>query len=340
MSAKEVNMGNKRHYSVSRIGAWMTCPMRYKYQYVEDIHPVREHESLSMGKLLHEAMAVGMSRLADGLDKEHAYIDAVKRITCDDVELETTARAVFAYAWDGFNVEDYDVAVVMQDGKPKHALELEFNVRLPGGMVYADVQDDELHGFIDAILIEKATGNAYVVDYKFRKRFADIDDDMINIQNMVYAYACRQMGIEVAGTMLWECRNYPMTMPKLNKDGTLSKAKISCTWDAYASYAIQLGLNPLEYSDEMEPKLKDVEWTRISVDYTPAEAIDRAIKKVVIPAIRDIKGGKAYMHMNYWTCMNCAYKPLCSGNLRGYDVEAWIGDEGEDKMFVRRTRDE
>lgn len=322
------------HFSASRIGTYLACPRRYKYNYIDNLTPKHEATALTLGRLAHKGMEYAFGSCQKGLTIEESAHEGRSAIAsmCDDEELREQARTVFDLAWVGFHPERYDVYVL--DGQP--LLEHEFNVPFPPRLEGYD--SDVLHGFIDAVLIEKDTGNAYVVDYKFRKRFADADDNMLNLQNLIYAYAMKYQGIDVVGTMLWECKNYPMATPRINKDGTLSRAKIACTWDAYAAYAISKGLNPMEYSEEMEPKLRDVEWTRVTVDYTPDEAIHNAIHNVVCPAVTDIKEGRAlYPHVNTWTCRGCDYNPLCTGELRGYDTDAWIGDDG---IYERRTDDE
>jgi hypothetical protein len=209
------------------------------------------------------------------------------------------------------------------------ALELHFKVPCP--------PTKGLHGYIDAILMDKETGFVWCTDYKFRKSLSPDEDEAFNIQNCVYAYACQKMGIDVTGTMTWQHINTPAADPKINKDGSISTAKIKTTWRHYAQFCEEHGQDPQDYYLDMEEKLRDIEWCRATLEYRNPETIDRIWKECVVPAAKQVKAAHNKNADNFrslypWNCKMCQYKELCQAELRDHDA-----DFVRTSQFTKRT---
>lgn len=332
--------------SVSQLQTFMSCPKKWQYGYVENLTPRIERPYLSIGKLCHKGMQTAMTLLWQEQKKPSGSTNWCREILDASIEainaewqeyfnntpylpeeipdleqIRWDAVDVFTQAFWEFDINKYEVLSVYKNGVEMPALELHFMVPCAGSK--------GLHGYIDAILKDKETGCTWSTDYKFRKSLSPDDEEATNIQNAVYTYACRKMGIEITGTMTWQHCNTPAAEPSLNKNGTVSRAKIKTTWAKYAAFCEGVGVNPEEYREEMQEKLADIEWYRATYEYRNEIFTKNVWNEVVVPAAYEIKSayGKATKGKNKprvypWNCKMCQYQSLCQAELRGYDVDA------------------
>ena len=327
--------------SVSQINCFLACRRRWHYSYCEGLRQKRERDYLTVGKLCHAGMEAAMRKRWDwamkGADPDlqdliEVGTAAVTRMWDEYMEVtdfldeelpeqqELLARAldVFEEALEEFDPLRWMPVTVARDGEPIPALELHFCVPCAGSQ--------SLHGYIDAILHDLETGQVWCVDYKFRRTLAADDDERFNLQNAVYMMACRQMGIDVAGTMTWQRYNTPSAVPKFNRDGSVSRSKIKCTWPRFRRFLEEAGLDPADYS-EMEGKLADVEMSRATREIRSDEMIDLVWAEIVEPASRTIGSASelgmlwSIPSMDPWTCRLCSFQSLCQAELRGYDTD-------------------
>lgn len=326
--------------SVSQLQTFMSCPKKWEYNYIDRLTPRVERPYLTIGKLCHKGMQTAMTLkwLADRSADNHTaegilcvaletmdlawnqYVEDTPLLPEEIYDVEQTlvdARAVFEQAFWEFNIDKYEVLTVRDGDEEYPALELHFAVPCPGSK--------GLHGYIDAILRDKETGCVWCTDYKFRKSLSPDEEEVYNVQNAVYSWACHKMGIEITGTMTWQHVNTPAAEPQLLKNGNVSRAKIKTTWEKYRQFCIDHEIDPNEYEDEMVMKLADIEWYRATYEYRNMLTIKNIWNNVVVPASRGV--AKAYKSKNYknlypWNCKMCQYQSLCQGELRGYDVDA------------------
>lgn len=331
--------------SVSQLQTFLSCKKKWGYNYVEGLKPRVERSYLTIGKLCHKGMQVAMQELwglqqskdsgstnwfneiankaVEAIREEYDnYVcntDLLDEEMPDMEQMLHDAVSVFCQAFREFMPWNYEVVTLYERGKPIPALELHFRVPCP--------PTKGLHGFIDAILMDRRTGFVWCVDYKFRKSLSPDEDEAFNIQNAVYAYACQKMGVDITGTMTWQHVNTPAADPSILKDGKISRSKIKTTWDHYAQFCIDNGQDPEQYYLEMEEKLRDIEWYRATLEYRNPETIDRIWRECVIPAAKGVKAAHGKKANNYrslypWNCKMCQYQSICQGELRDYDVEA------------------
>lgn len=332
--------------SVSQINTFLACRRRWHYSYREGLRQRRERDYLTVGKLCHAGMEAAMRLRWDyamdgeGLDlgrltqagsiainkmwdEYMAVTDFLDEEMPEQRELLARALDVFEEALEEFDPLRWMPLTVVRDGEPAPALELHFVVPCEWS--------EGLHGYIDAILEDQDTGQVWCVDYKFRRTLAADDDERFNLQNAVYMMACRQMGIDVAGTITWQRYNTPSAVPKFNKDGSVSRSKIKCTWPRFRRFLEEAGLDPTDYA-EMAEKLADVEMCRATREIRSDEMIDLVWHQVVEPAALDIRyevetyeigidHGKLIPSMDPWTCRLCSFQSLCQAELRGYDAD-------------------
>lgn len=331
--------------SVSQLQTFLSCRKKWEYNYIENLRPRVERSYLTIGKLCH----VGMQHAMRGLwAKDHGLLeikgDPIRYVTeaavnairleydeyiCntdlldeempDMEQMLHDAVFVFRQAFEEFEPWKYEVVTLSNKGRPIPALELHFRVPC--------LPTKGLHGYIDAILKDRETGFTWCVDYKFRKSLSPDEDEAFNIQNCVYAYACKKMGVEITGTMTWQHVNTPAAEPAILKDGRISRAKIKTTWRKYEQFCREHGQDPQDYYLEMEEKLRDIEWYRATLEYRNPETIDRIWKECVVPVAKQVKaayGKKAdnFRSLYPWNCKMCQYQSLCQAELRDYDADA------------------
>ena len=323
--------------SVSQLQTFLSCKRKWQYNYIENITPRVERSYLTIGKLCHKGMQAAMQMLwrfplstleqliQHGLDAMYnmgeEYMGNTPMLAeeiPDFQQMRNDAAEIFAQALEEFEPWKYEVVSVVKSQKLIPALELHFRVPCP--------PTKGLHGYIDAILRDKETKFTWCVDYKFRKSLSPDEDESFNIQNAVYSYACAKMGIEITGTMTWQHVNTPAADPKINKDGTISTAKIKTTWKHYEQFCIEHGQDPQDYYIEMEEKLRDIEWYRATLEYRNEETIDRIWEQCVIPVAKAVKSAYNKNANNYrslypWNCKMCQYQSLCQAELRDHDAE-------------------
>jgi hypothetical protein len=321
--------------SASQIMSFMSCKKKWAYNYIENLKPRLERPYLTIGKLCHTGMqhamqhkfmnerCVGYCRedsMTCGILAMHGeFVSYIQENSFLDEELPgidqtyEDAVSVFEQAWFEFNPDRWEVLQV----KDKPALELHFKIPCAGSK--------GLHGYIDAILKDVKTGDIWCVDYKFRKSMSPDEEEAFNIQNAIYCQACNKIGVPITGTLTWQHSNTPTAIPAINKNGTMSRAKVKTTWDKYSEYLVKNGLNPEDYREEMEPKLADVEFYRATTEYRNNKTVKNMWSTIVVPnsfAIKAAHSPKAKNNpsMYPWNCKMCQYKDLCQAELRDYDV--------------------
>lgn len=333
--------------SVTQISARLSCGRRWEYGYRDGIRQRRERDYLTMGKLCHAGMEAAMrERWGCAMDGEDPDLDRLVRAgraaindTWDGYmevtdflpeevpeqrELLTRALGVFEEALEEFDPLRWLPVTVVRGGEAVPALELHFLIPC--------ADSDGMHGYIDAVLRDLETGQTWCVDYKFRRTLAADDDERFNLQNAVYMMACRRMGIDVAGTMTWQRYNAPSAVPRINQDGSASRAKIRCTWPRYRRFLEEAGLDPADYKD-MEGKLADVEMCRATREVRSDHMVDQVWDQVVAPSARsimaslDYEDGREIPSLDPWTCRMCSFQSLCQAELRGYDVQYVLESE-------------
>jgi CRISPR/Cas system-associated exonuclease Cas4 (RecB family) len=344
---------SKGMVSVSQIQTFLSCRNKWKYNYIDNLTPRMERSYLTIGKLCHKGMQAVMQMLwrfpsstleqltQHGLEAMYNMGEEYMGNTPmldeeipDFLQMRADALAIFAQALREFDPLKYEVVTVIKDGKEIPALELHFKVPC--------APTKGLHGYIDAILRNKETGFTWCVDYKFRKSLAPDEDEMFNIQNSVYSYACQKMGIEITGTKTWQHVNVPAADPQILKTGAISRAKIKTTWEHYAEFCQQNGENPDNYQEEMEEKLSDIEWYRETHEYRNPETIHNIWNTCVIPVAKEIvkangKNVNNFRSLYPWNCKMCQYQSLCQAELRNYDAQAIRDREYTKREHIENT---
>lgn len=345
--------------SISQIIQHSKCRRAWKYSYVDGLAKKYERAYLTKGKLAHAGMQAAMMIKYNGqLDGNEPasmedmlsigcaeitdeYCDYINELnlgdpeqfdeqTCDLMdELEqmyAEAIVVFRRTLVDFQPDKWEVLTI--EGYP--AIELHFALPIRG-MKW-------MHGFIDLVARERETNQIWELDWKFKSTLSSEEDEVFNIQNSVYCRALKKAGVDVTGSITFQSLNIPPTVPNINKNGTISRAKIRITWPEYAMFCQEHGQDPDLYQEEMEPKLADVAWTRpireYRSDFMMNNIWDNVVQSVAYEIASKRKNKRYPPAIGPMNCKGCAYMALCQGELRGYDTDFILNSEYVSKLEV------
>lgn len=189
-------------------------------------------------------------------------------------------------------------------------------------IIYPLNKEDNFIAVLDLVCREKSTGMLWLIDYKVRETIQAPDTEDYNLQMAIYQWLLQQRGIPVVGSIMFQIRSTEMKAPKLNKDGSLSRADVICDWEFYKETILYHGLNPDDYLD-MKTKLADKKFFALSKDYRNAAYLNNIWSQVVEPTIRDIKytvqmsqAITPIRNLNSM-CKSCSIAERCLRHLQG-----------------------
>jgi hypothetical protein len=319
----------RRVLSYSQISTWMACRHRWFLQYYLGLRRREPSYSLTLGDVVHRSLAGYLSGqeldyraacdrwvsealegLPEGLRDETAIS------TFEDVRslagglVERALSVIESQNWETLLVGD------------RPGVELELMAPLEGF--------DGFAGHLDWLAIERHTGRVWLVDFKVRGRFSSPSYEQLNLQHSVYHHLCGMHGIRVDGTVTFEIRADLPSRPRLNKDGTMSRAATATDWFTYRAALVDAGLDPEDYAD-MREKLESTRFYQLLQEWRPAETSARVWERIVLPASREIAAARAHLDegtippflwrsAGSWNCSSCSVQTVCFGAIQGYDV--------------------
>lgn len=312
--------------SYSQMAVFLRCRRQWEYLYRDRVVPQRDHPSLTIGSLAHQGMAAywlahwenGNEPVDPGVG-EVAIREAVEGqdilMEGDDFdvfgELVETAIEVYRRALAKFRPERWVVVAI--GGRP--AVEIRFAIPLVRGV--------PMQGYIDLVAEDREAGGVWQIDWKFVSTLSDRDDELYNLQSVIYQWALLRMGVSTVGSLTFRAINSRSSTPKVNKNGTISRAAIRISWPEYAKFCLDNSQDPENYRAEMEPKLSEIIWTREAREYRSETTLRELWESEIRGTAHEIlKQQTRYPRtISPMTCRSCAYQSLCHGELRGYDVE-------------------
>ncbi|HOB43940.1 MAG TPA: PD-(D/E)XK nuclease family protein [Bacillota bacterium] len=312
--------------SFSQISTYLRCRQEWWYVYQENLVPRVDARPLSLGSAVHMGLATalreyyyGTMPVEDGVRKGveswkerelarddlfEEEIEAIHQVGADAEQIAIrTLRKLPIDEWE---------TVVDPAGIPM--IEYHFTIPLKGWGGF--------HGYIDWVGRHKPTDQIWLVDWKVRGSFQPYEAEEVNLQNAAYQYAIfRILRKPPVGTITFQISDKSPAKPKLNKDGTMSRALIKTDWETYKAALLEAGLNPDDYLD-MAEKLSTVEFFRPAKEYRTLHTVRQVWKGVVEPTAREIRRSNKIVvrNLGYRTCNGCAYRQLCLAELSGEDA--------------------
>ena len=311
----------KRNVSWSEIRAWCTCRMQWYWIYEVLIVPKRVKRAPSVGSCGHTAIAA----LLQGKDWKKAVKIWLKE--------ELKKRQPF---FEEEEEEIWEIADLIRGIIPRYINEyplLDFKPVLVEHEFEIPIRGIEtrLIGYWDAIVSDK-DDHLWLLEHKFPARQFRTDDNLdLDGQIGVYQYAARRLGYKVVGTIYNQLLGRLPAIPKINKDGSLSRAAVYTDWETYSRFAVEQRLDPRDYP-EMKEKLVDFKFFQRNYVYRPlieTQLFARDMER----RIWDMRKTKKHIYRSesFFVCGQCAYRELCLESIKGGDVEYIIENDFEPK---------
>jgi|GEM_PF-1968467 len=319
--------------SLSQVGLWRNCEQAYTYRYMEGLEPKAAVVPLERGKIVHEYLSGYYQRLMDGgagAEEAHQAAFAAIEATWREklVALAETAEWVGAseaadellglWAEVVDLVEGYWVVHGREDAERWKvlAVEVPLRVRLFGSVTSL--------GVADLVVRDEGTGIVYLTEHKTAKTIPSTRYRLRDAQTLLYNEELRVVkGITAEGHLWNYVRTEPPSVPHINKDGKVSKAKIVTTWAVYARAVAEAGGGLEDYADVreyLEGLWEEQYYPRYS--YLLLGNRNLLIRDYVASA-RAIERAREAHAAGKWTpvrnltfmCDRCPFGKLCDGEL-------------------------
>lgn len=203
---------------------------------------------------------------------------------------------------------------VLSDREGQPLLEYHLEAELPGYGTFV--------GIVDAVWQHVKTGTIELVDFKTTSRFKAWDEYQIDAQLPVYARVVELVtGVLPDALVYWQIRPVAPKLPKLNKDGSMSRAKITSDWATYKAALLAEGLDPADYAD-MKAKLDadDAYWY-LELVYTPSERMLASIWEQFLLSVENINASERFPGAIGYPCRTCDYRDYCLAEFNGDPTE-------------------
>ena len=319
----------KREIHVSEINSYLTCRRRHDYQYNKLI-PYEANDRMNFGTVVHAglegALIAKHNKIGDplevgseyALEKSHHLLAAFNK---DDEEGYTQlsaaladARSVAARAIKWLDVDRWETLVI--DGVPaiEISLSLPIKTRTRTKLMFGCTQD--------WVCRDTSNGQCWSFEFKTRKQLTTESLGEVSLQQAAYQYVLHQKGFPIEGAMEFCILAAVPKWPKLNKDGTMSRAACATDWQTYESALLANNLNPDHYSD-MRAQLEFKEWFRLVPQYRTIDECERTWNQVVVPIAKEIVSRDRPVVVPVLakhTCRACSFLERCMEELRGYHI--------------------
>lgn len=353
MKKEEVKGVGDLTISRTQILDYLNCGYRWDLSYRRGISPVVVQEKMDLGTVVHRGMQFAIKRyvetgktsaksqmvaINDGTERwrEEMTKEKGERMNVEmEAQLEVLrdeARIISGRALEHFELEDWEVAKGM-DGKPM--LEREYVVKCPPWKGFRTIPD---------LVARPRSGPKgagwWLIDWKSRSQMEDDEAEEVNLQfaTMQYVLSREEPKLQMEGSILWQVRSSVPKWPKQNKDGSMSRAKISTDWETYKKALLEAKLDPKAYEEEMRPKLEEMQWFKSIPQHRPQEECEAVWNEIVLPVAaamaRDPLVVRRWVHQAFG-CKGCWARQLCLAELRGDDTEFLLQTDYIDRRNPR-----
>lgn len=312
-------MKKNKNTSWSEVQIWCACRMKWYWAYEVGIVPKRIERAPSVGSCGHVAIAAilkGKDWIQAVKDWQQYQID--RRPLFEEEESEIRAVANLILEIIPRYLEYY------HDEFEPVLIEHKFEIPIRGIR-------NRLVGYWDAIVRDK-DGHLWLLEHKFpQQRFRTENNLDLDGQIGTYQYAAQRLSYPVVGTIYNQILGRLPAVPKLNKDGSVSRAAVYTDWKTYRDFVVKQKLNPDDYK-EMQDKLVDFRFFQRNHIYRPlieTRLFARDMERRIWDMMRSKK--HIYRSESFITCGMCSYSELCLESLKGGDIEYIIKDAFEPK---------
>lgn len=312
--------------SNSRIKVWKNNHFDHYWKYVEKLQRKQKSSPLVRGSIIHECLEAyyegrSWKKVLDKWEEEYyATTFAEEREELGDIP--GLSREILENYMEYYDEVDSDLEVI--------ATELHFQLPLTEGV--------ELQGYIDAIM-KDGQGRLWLWDHKTYKRMKDYSFFLYNPQSAIYLWAAQELGYEVEGFVWNVIRAAMPSKPSLTQKGELSKAKISTTPYTYTKGLIELGLDPEDYTEQIEQFTYEDFFQRQIIRLNQ-NTIDFIMEDIRETGKQILEYGEVWKDYNPDTAFPSSYREIWETQMQGGDVEYIIEQQFERRVYDDKTSEE
>lgn len=313
-------MTEEVHFNQSRIKVFNRCPKQYEYKYIDLLEPKRKSRPLFLGSWVHSALEthytkgdwrVGHKLYVDQwnkLFKEEKLALQVKGKKLGAPLPELVERIIKSYLW-YYRDDGWKPVMVEQ------ILEVETPLVIKGKRFV-------FKGRLD-LVVEDDEGLLWLVDHKTASTIPQATSfHAMDPQLMLYPWAAKiQYGIDLAGIVYNYVKSKPPSIPKLNKDKSLSRRKISTDYPTLVRFLKANGYDINDFREVLIPLRKKSDFLRRY--RLPREPfVTKEILKDTLSTVKRIEDTKRFVRVITRDCSRqCAYHNLCRAELNGFDTQ-------------------
>jgi hypothetical protein len=323
------------HFSYSQVRSFLSCEYKWYVDKVLGIRRIETKRAPTLGSAIHEGIAAAIKGqpihtaiedfVGGQLEKLEPHFHSMPSLGDDwdavRSEIELHAESIVDRWATWIKLDEWETVA-----HPEFGPLVENRLTHIEGSNKLDIEF-EFPWIVDWVALHKPTGLTWVIDWKTKSQFQDEKVHEYNLQKMVYQYLLGEIGIEVTGSRICQIRSKAPSVPKLNKNGSMSRAQISTTWEVYKDALNEADIEPDDYV-EMKMKFPDASyWFAWMSAHRREEECEAAWHNIIIPAIARMRSIRQeekppIRNLGSIDCTQmCNVQLLCMETLRGYDVD-------------------
>jgi PD-(D/E)XK nuclease superfamily len=305
-------------FNNSRIKVFQRCPKQYEYKYIQLIEPKKHARALLLGSWVHRALETYYTE-GDWKVGHQEYVALWDKLFDEEkMDLRTRGRVIGppfpeiverimrSYAW-YYRNDGWKVIMV------EKVIEAETPLRIGEKVVI-------FKGRLD-LLMQDEEGLNWLWDHKTASTIpGPTSFHAMDPQLMMYPWAVeRSMDLKIAGIVYNYVKSKPPSIPKLNKDGSLSRRKINTDYPTLYRFLKSNGYNPQDFAGVLRPLAKRSDFLRRYK--LPREPyVTKEIVKDQLSIVKRIAETSRFTRNITRDCERCSYVDLCQAELNGFDT--------------------
>jgi hypothetical protein len=330
--------GSPEGINLSQLMEWMRCRYRWHLRYERRIQGRSVQPKLDLGSAVHAGLKGATRRFAEWSKTERRTMTPTK----EGKLVSAAVRATRDWYTEWFVEKGIDEATLTSADYRAHIEE----IRTLGAQIcQRTIPELELprweilrlkgqplveqkikipffgtffYGTPDFAAKDREKSGNFALDYKCRQYLQPVEHEEVDLQLPTYQHLLAENGIPTVGTIKFQIRAGLPQEPSLNKNGSMSRSRITTTWPVYKAALLRNKLNPADYA-EMEQKL-DVNFFRVDRLYRRPAEIQMIWEKIIVPMGQLwAKSRTQVRHMHYLNCTGCWAREFCLAELRGED---------------------
>lgn len=297
--------------SYSQIHTWRLCSRKYHYKYNEQLEPKVKALQLKQGDVIHQALEAyskgeNWKKVLNRISQENEIL----ALEDGDIELKQIIKNSIKI------IRNYIRS--WEDDRWNYIfVEKEFDP-----IFLCEVQGQRI-GLVIKIdgLIEDEDGRLWLIERKTNQKFKDPESRIRDLQTSLYCWVLWKLGYDVQGVIWDEVRTKLPTVPKVLKNGLISKRKNIDTDYVTFKKALKNNGQTIEGYEDILERLEFNTFFRRQPFPADKEFVKNIVKDFKSTVVRLVKYRYKPIAEVSFICGNCDYYHLCMADLKGLDTE-------------------